>query len=319
MANRRSAATGGNVVTPLAVGLIGVGFHARTVHIPALDVVGEMRLRAVATSREETARDAAERHRVQGYADYREVLDRTDIEAVIIATPPEMHQEICRAALQRGKHVFVESPGIPDVEGARAVLDMARQYRRVVQVGFLLRYSAPFDLLKANLDAQAAPRLFCYEYFPFLAHVYNLALYLSGPVERVIAATRDAAGRTATVRFHNGDTAVIIGRNLANCSVDIERVQVSTERFFAAVEGRRRVRVIANMQPVDVAEWSLASSAATTYAGQVFAERFLEHSGAAAQLRGFARAIRDGVAPRSTLEDAIETQLLAREIDEKLA
>ena len=35
--------------------------------------------------------------------------------------------------------MFVESPGIPDVEGARAVLDMTRQYRRVVQVGFLLR------------------------------------------------------------------------------------------------------------------------------------------------------------------------------------
>jgi predicted dehydrogenase len=306
-------------VTPVAVGLIGVGFHARTVHIPALDVVSELRLRAMATSREQTARDVAERYRVQGYADYRALLDRTDVEAVIIATPPEMHEEICHAALQGGKHVFVESPGIPDVDGARAVLDIARAYKRVVQVGFLLRYSAPFELLKAHLGAQPAPRLFCYEYFPFLAHVFNLALYLSGPVERVIAATRDAAGRTATVRFHNGDTAVIIGRNLANCSVDIERVQVSTEHFFAAVEGRRRARIIADMQPVDVAEWSLASSAATTYAGQVFAERFLEHSGAAAQLRGFARAIRDGVAPRSTLEDAIETQLLAREIDEKLA
>ena len=79
------------------------------------------------------------------------------------------------------------------------------------------------------------------------------------------------------------------------------------------------MRVIADVRPVDVAEWSLASSAATTYAGQLFAERFLEHSGAAAQLRGFARAIRDGIAPRSTLEDAIETQLLAREIDETLA
>jgi predicted dehydrogenase len=306
-------------MTPVGAGLIGVGFHARTVHIPALDVVSELRLRAMATAREETARAVGERYRVPAYADYGELLDRTDLQAVIIATPPEMHQEICREALQRGKHVFVESPGIPNVEGARAVLDMARHYKRVVQVGFLLRYSTPFDLLKAHLDAQAAPRLFCYEYFPFLTHVLNLALYLSGPVERVIAATRDAAGRTATVRFRNGDTAVIIGRNLANCSVDIERVQVSTEHFFAAVEGRRRVRIIADMQPVDVSEWSLASSAATTYAGQVFAERFLEYSGAAAQLRDFAHAIRDGVAPRSTLEDAIETQLLAREIDAKLA
>ena len=101
-------------MTPVAVGLIGVGFHARTVHIPALDVVSELRLRAVATSREESARDAAERYRVRGYADYRELLDRADVEAVIIATPPDVHEAICREALQPGKHVFVESPGIPD-------------------------------------------------------------------------------------------------------------------------------------------------------------------------------------------------------------
>lgn len=306
-------------MTPVTVGLIGVGFHARTVHVPALDAVSELRLRAMATAREETAREAAERYRVPACADYREVLARGDIEAVIIATPPKLHERICREALQQGKHVFVESPGIVDVAGARDVWEMARAQKRVAQVGFLLRYSTPFTLLKAHLDVQAAPRLLCYEYFPFLAHILNMALYLSGPVDRVVAATRDSAGATATVRFRGGDTAVIIGRNLDNCSVDIERVQVSTPQFFAAVEGRRRVRIIDHMQAVDVAEWSLATSAATTYAGQVFAERFLEHSGAVAQLRGFARAIRHGVAPLSTLEDAIETHLLAREIDDRLA
>lgn len=306
-------------MTPVTVGLIGVGFHARTVHVPALDAVSELRLRAMATAREETAREAADRFRVPAYADYREMLARGDIEAVIIATPPKLHERICREALQQGKHVFVESPGIVDVARARDVLEMARVQKRMMQVGFLLRYSTPFTLLKAHLDAQAAPRLLCYEYFPFLAHILNVALYLSGPVDRVIAATRDRAGSTATVRFRDGDTAVIIGRNLDNCSVDIERVQVSTPQFFAAVEGRRRVRIVDHMQAVDVAEWSLATSAATTYAGQVFAERFLEHSGAVAQLRGFARAIRHGITPHSTLEDAIETHLLAREIDDRLA
>jgi predicted dehydrogenase len=304
---------------PVTVGLIGVGFFARTTLIPALTVVREMRLQALATSREETANEAAERYRLPAYSGYQELLARPDIEAVIIATPPELHDTISRAALQQGKHVFIESPGIRPIDGARAALELARQHKLVVQVGFLLRYSAPFELLKTHLDAQAAPRLFCYEYFPSLMHIYNLALYLSGPVDGVLAATRDGVGSTAMLRFANGDTAVIIGRNLNNWSVDIERVQVSTQAFYAEVAGRRTLRVVEGMPKVTVEEWSLAASGGTSYAAQVFADRFLEAGGAAPQLRDFARAIRHGITPRSTLEDAIETHRLARAIEARWA
>ena len=303
---------------PVTVGLIGVGFFARTVHIPALAVVPEMRLMALATSREETASAAAERYRLPAYAGYQQLLARPDIEAVLIATPSDLHDAICLEALRHGKHVFVESPGIPHVESARAVLDLAREHGRVVQVGYLLRYSAPFDLLKLHLDAQAAPRLFCYEYFPSLMHIYNLALYFSGPLESVVAATHGAAGCTATLRFANGDTAVIIGRYLNNWSIDIERVQASTASSFARVDGRRTVRIVTGMPTVAVEEWSLAASGGTTYESQVFADRFLEAGGAVSQLRDFARAIRLGITPRSTLEDAIETQRLAQAIEDKM-
>jgi MinD-like ATPase involved in chromosome partitioning or flagellar assembly len=209
------------MMEPVTVGLIGVGFFARTTHLPALAVVHELRLLALATSREETARAVAERYRLPAYADYRELLARPDIEAVIIATPANLYETISREALQRGKHVFIESPGIPHIDGAYDVLNLARERQRVAQVGFLLRYSAPFDLVMTHLDAQPAPRLCCYEYFPSVSHIYNLALYFSGPLDHVIAATRDAAGSTAVLRFANGDTAIIIGRNLNNWSIDI--------------------------------------------------------------------------------------------------
>ncbi|HVF10742.1 MAG TPA: Gfo/Idh/MocA family oxidoreductase [Abditibacteriaceae bacterium] len=298
---------------PVAVGLIGVGFHARTVHIPALDLAPELRLAAVAASHESTASAAAARYRVPGYADYRELLEYADVEAVIIATPTHAHEAICRAAFQSGKHVLIETPGIPDIPAARELLSLAQKKRLVAQVGFLTRYSQPFEVLRSRLIEQPSPRLFTYEYFPYLSHTYNLALYLSGRAERVLAATSDASGSTATVRFHNGDTAVIIGRALANCSVDIETVRVSTGTFFGAVEGRRRVRIIENMQPTGVDAWSTATSGGSTYEPQPFAGRFSESTGAAPQLRAFAAAIRTGTPPRSTLEDAIETQLLMNE------
>ena len=46
-----------------------------------------------------------------------------------------------------------------------------------------------------------------------------------------------------------GAEAVVVGRSIANCSVDIEAVRVSSGDFYAAVEGRRTVRLVENMQP----------------------------------------------------------------------
>ena len=191
---------------------------------------------------------------------------------------------------------------------------MAARKNLVVQVGVCLRYSTTFDVLREQLAAIPAPRLFSYEYFPFIGHTYSLALQLSGPVDRVIAATRDAAGLTATLRFSNGDTAVIVGRSLANCSVDIETVRVSSPTFFAEVLGRRRVRVIRDMKPTPVDQWAVASANGMTYDPQPFAGRFLEVSGYAPQFRAFARAVRTGEGVRCTLQDAIDTAELTAKI-----
>ena len=67
----------------VSVGLIGAGFHARTVQLPAMDLVETIRLKAIATSRPATAEAASERYRVPGYADYRFLVENRDIEAVM--------------------------------------------------------------------------------------------------------------------------------------------------------------------------------------------------------------------------------------------
>src|SRR5262245_19509688 len=104
---------------PVSIGLIGAGFHVQHVHIPSLDAVPELRPCAIATSRDETARAAEARYRVKGFADYREMLDRADIEAVIVATPSQLFDEVTRAALERGKHVLIETPAVGSIEAAR--------------------------------------------------------------------------------------------------------------------------------------------------------------------------------------------------------
>lgn len=67
--------------------------------------------------------------------DYREILGRGDIDAVIIATPDHWHAPIAIAALEAGKDVYVEKPMVHRWEEGRRVLDTARRTGRILQVG----------------------------------------------------------------------------------------------------------------------------------------------------------------------------------------
>jgi predicted dehydrogenase len=71
----------------------------------------------------------------EGYGDYREVLDRKDINAVLIATPDHWHGKITIDAMEAGKHVYCEKPMTHTIEQALAVRDAVRRTKKVLQVG----------------------------------------------------------------------------------------------------------------------------------------------------------------------------------------
>ncbi len=77
------------------------------------------------------------------YRDYRYVLAREDIDAVIIATPDHWHAVQTVHACQSGKHVYVEKPSSCTVEEGKAMVAAARRYDRVVQVGSQARSAKP--------------------------------------------------------------------------------------------------------------------------------------------------------------------------------
>ena len=70
-----------------------------------------------------------------GYLDYRKLLERKDIDAVLIATPDHWHAKISIDALAAGKHVYVEKPMTHTVEQALELRDAVRRYKKVLQVG----------------------------------------------------------------------------------------------------------------------------------------------------------------------------------------
>jgi predicted dehydrogenase len=72
---------------------------------------------------------------VRGHQDVRELLDRKDIDAVVIATPNHWHSLLAIWACQAGKHVYVEKPVSHSIWEGRQMVKAARRYNRIVQAG----------------------------------------------------------------------------------------------------------------------------------------------------------------------------------------
>src|SRR5262245_138520 len=71
----------------------------------------------------------------EGFLDYRRVLERKDIDAVLIATPDHWHAKISIEAMEAGKHVYVEKPMTHTIEQALAVREAVRRTKKILQVG----------------------------------------------------------------------------------------------------------------------------------------------------------------------------------------
>jgi predicted dehydrogenase len=67
--------------------------------------------------------------------DYRDVLARPDIDAVVVATPDHWHRQIAIDAMKAGKDVYVEKPMVQQLDEGPAVIEAARQTGRILQVG----------------------------------------------------------------------------------------------------------------------------------------------------------------------------------------
>lgn len=124
----------------LRLGVIGVGPWGRN-HARALLSDPDATLVAIADSSPATLdrfRDSAPT--VERYSDARQLLDRRDIEAVVIATPAATHVELACAALDAGKHVLVEKPLALSVAGVEQLQARAKRTDRVVMVGHLMLF-----------------------------------------------------------------------------------------------------------------------------------------------------------------------------------
>lgn len=91
--------------------------------------------------------------------DYREVLARPDVDAVIVGTPDHWHAKISIDAMNAGKDVYCEKPMVQKVEEGQAVVDAQKKTGRIMQVGSQYASAVSFHKIKELLNSGAIGEL----------------------------------------------------------------------------------------------------------------------------------------------------------------
>ena len=148
------------------IATIGAGSFARGVLLPHLAKDSNVRLVAVSARTGKSAQQAAERFKVaSATTDNRQLLDSTDVDAVVVATRHGDHANLAMAALRAGKHVFVEKPLCireQELDELQAVVAEAGDESPCLMVGFNRRFSRHATALKAAFDDRRAPMVVNY-------------------------------------------------------------------------------------------------------------------------------------------------------------
>ena len=129
----------------LGVGVIGVGRMGRRHAENLRSLVPEAKLVAVADVDREAARRLAENLEIEHYYDSVDALvERKDVDAVVIASPSKFHLSAVKTAAAAGKHILCEKPLDLTIEGVDAAIVAARKANIFLQVGFMRRYDPAY-------------------------------------------------------------------------------------------------------------------------------------------------------------------------------
>ncbi|MCA5003722.1 Gfo/Idh/MocA family protein [Sphingobacterium bovistauri] len=142
---------GNNFLAPsdrINLGYIGVGKQVgtlmnglaklpETMIIAASDVDQRKLTRFISSANQVNAKKSNKN--VEGYADYRELLQRKDIDAIVVASPDHWHALHVIDAAKAGKDIYCEKPLALTIDEGRAMCNAVKKYKRVLQTGSMQR------------------------------------------------------------------------------------------------------------------------------------------------------------------------------------
>ncbi|MDO8548947.1 MAG: Gfo/Idh/MocA family oxidoreductase, partial [Ignavibacteria bacterium] len=106
------------------IGIVGLGGIAQLVHLPNLTKMNNVIVTSVAEINKNRLNTIADKFNIQErYTDYNELLEKSDVEAVVVATPTSTHKEVSIACLKAKKDILVEKPLARTYAEAKLIID----------------------------------------------------------------------------------------------------------------------------------------------------------------------------------------------------
>jgi predicted dehydrogenase len=256
----------------MRLGIIGAGEFVRSVHIPnLLKMTDRFSLIGVATRTGLSARSAAKATGA-GFTttNYAELLERPDIDAVLIATRHDQHAALTVAALEAGKAVFLEKPIALDREQLESVLSAVDRSSQPFVVGFNRRFSDAARFVRDRIEAHATPPLVLYRVNAGAArggdwtlgpegggravgeacHMVDFLYSLSrGPVERVQVVGNAGCGApdanfSVQLTFGDGMVATLVYTTQGSDRLPKERIETFLGDEVVVIDDFRRAECL---------------------------------------------------------------------------
>ncbi|MGD9537753.1 MAG: Gfo/Idh/MocA family protein [Alphaproteobacteria bacterium] len=143
----------------LRIAVIGLGWFGE-IHCDAFTAIPQAKLAALCTRRPERLAEMGRKYGVSAlYTDYRELLKNPEIDAVSIVTAWNQHAEPAIAALDAGKHVFLEKPMAATVEDCVRVSEAAKRSKGHLMVGHVVRFNPRYIAAKREIEAGKIGRI----------------------------------------------------------------------------------------------------------------------------------------------------------------
>ncbi|MDN3687049.1 Gfo/Idh/MocA family protein [Cyclobacterium jeungdonense] len=136
----------------ISIGIIGAG-NFSVKHIEAIRKLPSLRLKAICRRDPLALNHQKKTYGVEGYTDYKELLEDPTIDAVLIATPHHLHATIAITAAGAGKHILLEKPMASTWEDCLAINDACEKNNVKLMLGQVAQFSPAFVAAKKYLEA----------------------------------------------------------------------------------------------------------------------------------------------------------------------
>ena len=197
-------------MTMIRVGIIGLGKMGLS-HYAILNVHPDVDLVAACDSSGMILSALNRFSQVQTFKNYKEMIDKCNLDCVLIATPTSWHAHMVHYAMEHNLHVFVEKPFCLTLEEGREMVKLAEQKRLANQVGYHNRFIACFDKVRQLIQDGAIGEVYHFTaesygqvvlrskaatwrmkrskgggcLYDYASHVIDLVNFIIGPPDRV--------------------------------------------------------------------------------------------------------------------------------------